>query len=126
METIREIEKSLEKPKAPQPTDAGAKPAEPVDLAQALLKLPELIATLDKLADAQKSEADLLGTFTQIDMDVQKLTAKADVALTEIHKVKGQLDARLKTVDSLEAKWQLLINRVGNVLDELERVLKHL
>lgn len=93
------------------------------DLAQALMQIPKLVSALDAFTLEKQREVDSLATFTAIDLDVKSLTAKTDVNLKQTADLKAYVVQRLKAVDSLEAKWNLLISRVDGVLQALEREL---
>ena len=122
--TLSELRKSLE----PKPVGHAPKlqTHSTVDIAQALLKLPNLADSLEKLIAEKRHETDLLTAFTRIDFDVKTLADKTDQNLREIAEVKVYVVQRLKAMDSLEAKWSLLIERVSDVCYELERVLKRM
>jgi hypothetical protein len=81
---------------------------------------------LQQLIDENKRKNNLLQTFTQIDFDVKTLVDQSNVNLKKMEQISSQVDARLKVVDTLEAKWNLLMQRVSSVLDELERVLRQM
>ena len=97
-----------------------------VDVAQALLKVPALVTAVEKFVSTRQSEVDLLSAFTQIDLDVKTLTARAETNLKQTVDLKEYMVKRLKALDSMEAEWSLLKRRVSTVLGELERVLKRL
>ena len=126
MGVLEDIQKSLdEKPEKPVATPPFKKDST-VDLAQALLKLPKLLAALDVLVAEQKCENDWRSSFTDFQCEIEKLSVKVDCNLKQTGDIQKRLQRRLDSFDVLEAQWQRLVNRVSAVLDDLERVLKRM
>ena len=126
MGVLEDIQKSLdEKPEKPVATPPFKKDST-VDLAQALLKLPKLLAALDVLVAEQKRENDWRSSFTDFQCEIEKLSVKVDCNLKQTGDIQKRLQRRLDSFDVLEAQWQRLVNRVSAVLDDLERVLKRM
>jgi len=94
------------------------------DKMQLIFDFSEINQNLKTLVAEKQRVNDMLTTFTQIDLDVKILVDKTESNLKQTAEMKAYMVQRLKALDSLEAKWTLLIERVGSVMDELERVLK--
>ena len=116
--TLEDIEESL-KPKSKPQTTPQPMPLVAFDFSEISSQLKQLVAEKNR-------SNDMLQMFTQIDFDVKALVAKTDSNLKESRQILSRVDARLKVVDSLEAKWNLLLERVSGVLNELERVLRQM
>lgn len=83
----------------------------------------EINANLKALVAEKQRVNDMIATFTQIDLDIKILADKTESNLKQTADIKNYLVQRLRALDSLEAKWNLLISRVDGVLQGLEREL---
>ena len=83
----------------------------------------EINTSLKKLVMEKQRVNDMLAIFTQIDLDIKILADKTESNLKQTADIKNYVVQRLKAFDSLEAKWNLLIQRVDGVLQLLEREL---
>ena len=126
MGVLEDIQKSLEAKPVEAVDTPSPKPASTPDFLGVLQLLPEIDASLKEFLAEQKRGNDYILILTQIDGDIKTLAGKVEADLTETLAIRGQVANRLKQMDSLEAKWSLLIQRVDSVLSELERTLKHL
>ena len=127
-QTLQEIQESLQPKPQPKPKakPTTGKPAAAVDLTQALLKLPLMLTELQKLTFEKQREADAVVALQNLELTVQKLLVATETNLKLAASVDARLKRRVDSLDVVEAKWQLVITRVSNMLDELERVLKQL
>jgi len=123
-QTLKALRKSLE-PK-PKPEPSKIKPSEKaVTIADALLKIPELTKQLRLLSEQKKREVDNIKLITQLDFDIKMLTNQTNTNLAQINKLTKQVTTRIEQFNLIEQKWNNLINRVDDVLQELERILKN-
>jgi len=83
----------------------------------------EINTSLKELVMEKQRVNDMLAIFTQIDLDIKILADKTESNLKQTADIKNYVVQRLKAFDSLEAKWNLLIQRVDSVLQTLEREL---
>jgi len=83
----------------------------------------EINTSLKELVMEKQRVNDMLAIFTQIDLDIKILADKTESNLKQTADIKNYVVQRLKAFDSLEAKWNLLIQRVDGVLQLLEREL---
>ena len=83
----------------------------------------EINTSLKALVMEKQRVDDMLAIFTQIDLDIKILADKTESNLKQTADIKNYVVQRLKAFDSLEAKWNLLIQRVDSVLQTLEREL---
>jgi len=96
------------------------------DLADALLAMPEVVEKLDLLLQERKLQTDALTIISDLELNVKILVDKADMSMKQTMEIRDYMVRRLKALDSLEARWSLLIERVAASLDELNRVLKNM
>jgi len=125
-ETLTAISKSLEEKPAAAPRKLEKKAVGAADLAQALLKLPEISQKLSLILEEKQRQVDSVSLIGRIDLDVQEAVSAARQNLKQTGMLQQQLKKRLDGFDVLEAKWSRLIERVSSVLDELEQVLKQM
>lgn len=116
-QTLENISQSL------KPNVTG-EPSQPTPIVA--FDFSEISRQLKQLLDENKRKNDMLETFSRIDLDITALSDQSSRNLKKIGEISRQLDARLKALDSQEAKWNLIIQRVNSVLDELERVLRQM
>jgi hypothetical protein len=122
---LKDIQDSLDtKPAEPAEVAPFKKAASSTDFADAMLKLPEVLTALKALTDEQHRQNDYVAIITGLDASIQQFSVQSKMNLDAIKQVEKQVEARLKFLDSSEAKHARLIERVNNILDSLEKVLK--
>lgn len=117
------IQQSLEEPEAPtKPVVKGE--ASAADFTQALITLPKILPLLKTLIDEQHKENNYISILTQIDTDMELLTNKISSNLDTTLTLQKDVKTRLDSFNLLEAKYTLMIERVNNVLSQLEKYLE--
>jgi hypothetical protein len=120
---LLKIEETL-KPKSPSAEAQEPKPRSHVDLADALLALPEISKALETLVAERKRENNITDIITGFDLTMQRVAEQSETNLQKIDAATSLLQKRIDQFNKTEAQYQHLIERVSDVLDELERVLK--
>ena len=126
VESLREIEKSLNTVKPAEPPAVVKSEDSAASLTEALLKLPEVSRRLNCLLQEQQRQTDAVEVLTKLEFDVKQSLAASKSNLAATKALSGVVQERLRFIDATDAKFQRLIARVNAVLDDLDRVLKNL
>ena len=124
VESLREIEKSLNVVKPAEPPAVVKSEDSAESLTEALLKLPEVSRRLNCLLQEQQRQTDAVEVLTKLEFDVKQSLAASKSNLAATKALLGVVQERLRFIDATDAKFQRLIVRVDSVLEDLERVLR--
>lgn len=123
---LTEMRQALHKPPTPSSTAVGQQKqaASAVDFTQAIMELPKILPLLKTLVDEKQKENFYAQNLTRLDVDMRQMVNKVNANIESITSLQHDVKTRIDNFTLLEAKYTRMIERVNNVLSQLEKYLE--